>query len=167
MPVEKLPELRSQLDAYARQTLVSEDFVPVLDYDNELSLDDVDQKFWEMLTQLEPFGAGNPRPTFVVRGASLLQPPRIMKDIHMKLRVSGGNGKAQKARDVVGWRMAERAQSESLLLGDVLDLAFTVDFSTHPDFGGVQLTLADLARSRSHLGVVQRSHFLYTGQPRR
>ena len=34
-----------------------------------------------------------------------------------------------------------------LLLGDVLDLAFTVDYNTHPDFGGVQLTLVDFARA--------------------
>ena len=114
-------------------------------------LDDADEKLWELLTQLEPFGAGNPRPTFVVRGVKLLQPPRIMKELHLKLRVTGGNGNAQKPRDVVGWRMAERVQRDSLLLGDVLDLAFTVDFSSHPDFGGVQLTLADLARPDTHL----------------
>jgi hypothetical protein len=28
-----------------------------------------------------------------------------------------------------------------------LDLAFTVDYNSHPDFGGVQLTLIDFARS--------------------
>ena len=38
---------------------------------------------------------------------------------------------------------------ESLLLGDVLDLAFTVDYNTHPDFGGVQLTLTDFAHPGS------------------
>jgi hypothetical protein len=26
-------------------------------------------------------------------------------------------------------------------------MAFTVDYNTHPDFGGVQLTLSDFARS--------------------
>ena len=147
LSAENLPELRSKLDAYAHQMLVPDDFLPVLQYDSELALDDVDQKLWEMLSQLEPFGAGNPRPTFVVRGVKLMQPPRIMKESHLKLRVTSGNGGAQPARDVVGWRMAERAQKESLLLGDVLDLAFTVDFNTHPDFGGVQMTLADFART--------------------
>jgi hypothetical protein len=72
-----------------------------------------------------------------------------MKEKHIKLRVASasanGNGKQQRPQEVVGWRMAERAARESLLLGDVLDLAFTVDYNTHPDFGGVQLTLADFA----------------------
>jgi single-stranded-DNA-specific exonuclease len=147
LPVERLPELRSKLDAYARQMLVPEDFTPVLDYDRELALEDVDQKFWELLSQLEPFGAGNPRPAFVVRDVRLVLPPRIMKEKHLKLRVANVNGSAQRARDVVGWRMAERAQRESLLLGDVLDLAFTVDYNTHPDFSGVQLTLSDFMRA--------------------
>jgi len=43
--------------------------------------------------------------------------------------------------------MAAQSQREALLLGDTLDLAFTVDFSSHPDFGGVQMTLADFSRS--------------------
>jgi single-stranded-DNA-specific exonuclease len=150
LPVERLPELRSRLEAYARERLVPDDFVPVLEYDDEISLDDVNQEFWESLAALEPYGSGNPTAVFVSRGAKLAQPPRIMKEKHLKLRViSGGNtgnGRSQRAQEVVGWRMAERAKLDSLLLGDVLDLAFTVDYNTHPDFGGVQLTLADFAR---------------------
>jgi hypothetical protein len=42
--------------------------------------------------------------------------------------------------------MAERAAQDPLLAGDVLDLAFTVDYNEHPDFGGVQLNLVDFAR---------------------
>ena len=42
--------------------------------------------------------------------------------------------------------MAERAAQDPLLAGDVLDLAFTVDYNQHPDFGGVQLNLTDFAR---------------------
>jgi len=150
LPVERLPELRSRLEAYARQRLVPDDFVPVLQYDGEIALDEVNQKFWESLTSLEPFGSGNPTPVFVARGVKLMQPPRILKEKHLKLRVAAaggaGNGRSQRPQEVVGWRMAERAAQESLLLGDVLDLAFTVDYNTHPDFGGVQLTLTDFAR---------------------
>ena len=149
LPVERLPELRARLEAYARQRLVPEDFVPVLDYDGEVRLDDIDQRFWESLVKLEPFGSGNPTPVFVARGARLVQPPRTLKEKHVKLRVvpdSQGNGKQQRAQEVVGWRMAERATRESLVLGDRLDLAFTVDYNTHPDFGGIQLTLADFVR---------------------
>ncbi|HVP56368.1 MAG TPA: single-stranded-DNA-specific exonuclease RecJ [Candidatus Eisenbacteria bacterium] len=151
LPVERLPELRARLEAYARQRLVPDDFVPVLEYDGEIALDDVNRAFWESLIKLEPFGSGNPTPVFVARAAKLAQPPRIMKEKHLRLRVvpagAPGNGNQQRTQEVVGWRMADRSLQEALLLGDTLDLAFTVDYNTHPDFGGVQLNLADFARS--------------------
>jgi single-stranded-DNA-specific exonuclease len=151
LPLERLPELRARLEAYARKHLVAGDFVPVLEYDGEMQLDDINHRFWETLVKLEPFGSGNPTPVFVTREARLVQPPRIVKERHLKLRVIADstrkNGNQQRAQDVVGWRMADRASQEQLILGDKLDLAFTVGYNTHPDFGGIQLTLADFDRS--------------------
>jgi len=153
LPVERLPEFRARLEAYARQRLVPEDFIPVLEYDEEIALDAVDQRFWQALVELEPFGSGNPTPVFVARDARVVQPPRIMKEKHLKLRVvpstAGSNGNQQRAQEVVGWRMADRSAQDSLVLNDRLDLAFTVDHNTHPDFGGIQLTMVDFARCSS------------------
>ena len=114
LPVERISELRSRLDAHARQRLTPADFVPVLDYDAEVALDELNHDFWLGLQRMEPFGAGNPEPVFVARDAKLIQPPRVMKEKHVKLRVipSGPNsngGSFQRAHDAMGWRMAERA----------------------------------------------------------
>jgi single-stranded-DNA-specific exonuclease len=150
LPVDKIPELRSRLEAFARERLTPQDFIPILHYDAEISLDDVKHDFWLLLQKLEPFGAGNPVPVFVARNAKLVQPPRVLKEKHLKLRVvasdQNSNGSQfQRAYDALGWRMAERVTQESLLLGSVLDLAFTVDYNEHPEFGGVQLNLLDFA----------------------
>ena len=151
LPVERIAELRSRLDAYARERLTPEDFVPVLEYDAEVALDDIKHDFWLALQKLEPFGVGNPTPVFVARNTKLVQPARVMKEKHLKLRAVPGDpqangGRFQRAHDVLGWRMAERAAQNPLLAGDVLDLAFTVDYNQHPEFGGVQLNLVDFAR---------------------
>jgi single-stranded-DNA-specific exonuclease len=149
LPAERLPELRARLDAFARQRLTPADFVPVLEYDDELPLASIDKTVWETLQKLEPYGAGNPIPVFVSRHAKLVQAPRILKEKHLKMRVvsESNDGRWQKAHEVVGWRMAERSSQESLALGDILNIAFTLDYNDHPDFGGVQLTLVDFARS--------------------
>jgi single-stranded-DNA-specific exonuclease len=151
LPVERIAELRSRLDAYARERLTPADFVPVLEYDAEVALDDITHDFWLALQKLEPFGVGNPVPMFVARNAKLVQPARVLKEKHLKLRAVAGDpqangGRFQRAHDVLGWRMAERAEQNPLLAGDVLDLAFTVDYNQHPEFGGVQLNLVDFAR---------------------
>ncbi len=149
LPTERLPELRAHLDAFARQRLTPADFVPVLEYDDELSLAAIDKAVWEGLQKLEPYGAGNPLPVFVSRQAKLVQAPRILKEKHLKMRVvpENNDGRWQKAHEVVGWRMAQRSSQDALTLGDVLDIAFTLDYNDHPDFGGVQLTLVDFARA--------------------
>jgi single-stranded-DNA-specific exonuclease len=149
LPTQRLPELRARLDAFARQRLTPADFVPVLQYDGDLPLTAIDTRLWETLHKLEPYGAGNPLPVFVSRHARLVQAPRILKEKHLKLRVvpEATEGRSHKAHEVVAWRMAERSAQEALALGDVLDLAFTLDYNDHPDFGGLQLTLVDFARS--------------------
>ncbi len=151
LPTERIPELRARLDAYARQRLTPEDFIPELEYDAEVSLDEINHDFWLALQRLEPYGVGNQTPTFVARGVKLLQPARILKEKHLKLRAipadpNANGGRFQRVHDVVGWRMADRIAQNSLLAGDVLDLAFRVDYNEHPDFGGVQLSLIDFTR---------------------
>jgi single-stranded-DNA-specific exonuclease len=146
LPEDRLPELRAHLNAYARQKLTPNDLLPVMEYDSEIALPDANQRLWEALLKLEPYGIGNPRPTFITRTVKLAQPPRILKDTHLKLRVNGAGG-TQGSHDVIGWRMAPRAMQDSLVLGDLLDIAYTVDYNSHPDFGGVQLNLIDFVRN--------------------
>jgi len=151
LPTRNLEELRARLDGYARRRLTPEDFVPVLEYDAEITLDEISRDFWKTLQTLEPFGSQNPFPTFVARNAKLVQPARVLKEKHIKLRAVPGDadangGRFQRAHDILGWRMAERISQDSLVSGDVLDLAFSVGYNEHPEFGGVQLSLIDFVR---------------------
>jgi single-stranded-DNA-specific exonuclease len=83
-----LPELRARLDAYARSRLTLADFEPSLNFDAELSLDQVTPEFFNLLQKLEPFGVGNPQPVFTAHGVRLMASPRVMKDKHVKLKLS-------------------------------------------------------------------------------
>jgi single-stranded-DNA-specific exonuclease len=49
--------------------------------------------------------------------------------------------------DALGWHMAERCQQAALLPGDALDIAFSIDNNDHPEYGGLELSLRDFARS--------------------
>ena len=165
LPVERIVDLRSRLDAYARQRLAPEDFVPVLQYDAEIGLQEITNDFWLALQKMEPFGASNPVPVFVARNSRLVQPARTLKEKHIKLRVVPGDNAEkrsfQRAREVLGWRMAERVAQDGLVAGDVLDLAFTLDYNEHPEFGGVQLNLVDYTRAlptASAVAAVGQSH---------
>ena len=53
------------------------------------------------------------------------------------------DGRNSVVYNAIGWRMAERWQTETVVPGDMLDIAFTLELNPHPDFGGLELSLRD------------------------
>jgi len=168
LPAARVPQLRAALEQYARAHLTPADLVATLPLAAELPLTEIDRRVFTALQQLEPFGVGNPEPVFATRAAKLVLPPRVLKEKHLKMRVmqtealeiaaaadstSGTAASSVRARprtiaiDALAWRMASRLQNEPLSPGDTLDLAFRLDRNEHPEFGGLQLVLADWRRS--------------------
>ena len=144
-----VPALKQRLNDYAQRQLKPEDLVPQISIDAEIALSSVTPDLFASLGRLEPFGHGNPEPVFSSHGVNLLMPPRIIKDKHIKLRINQRrpDAKASFSYEAVGWRMAERLQTEAFQPGDNLDVVFTVGMNSHPDFGGLELTLEDFRRS--------------------
>jgi single-stranded-DNA-specific exonuclease len=87
MPSANVPQLRAELDAFARNRLTMADFDPVLDVEAELDFDEITPALFQVLQLLEPHGAGNHEPAFTARGVRLIAPPKILKDKHVKLKL--------------------------------------------------------------------------------
>ena len=156
LPCERVPELRSRLDQYARGRLSPSDFEPVLNVDGELPLDQITPDLCHAVEKLEPFGAGNPEPMFLARLTRLAAPARVVKEKHVRLKLTSVQAPAAKSdwrravtHSAVGWRMGERFVAEKLLPGDMLDIVFTLDQNQHPEFGGIELSLRDFNSARS------------------
>ena len=154
LPSARVEELRVQLDTYARARLSLADFEPTLNVDADLPLDAITPEMFEALRKMEPFGAGNPEPVFSAN-VRLTSPVKIMKEKHVRMNLAPGAALAGDAGDgwrrtvshkAVGWRLAERMAKESLLPGDQMDVAFTLDQNEHPEFGGIELSLRDFKR---------------------
>jgi single-stranded-DNA-specific exonuclease len=155
---DKLPELRQRLDDFARGRLTESDFVPELRIDGELSMSEITPELWRAIAALEPFGMGNPQPVFQARSVRVSAPPKILKEKHLKLRLARETGGFARSVEAVAWRMAERLQNEAILLGDTIDVAFTIEQNTHPEFGGLQLSLCDFrthSKSVATVGAAQ------------
>jgi single-stranded-DNA-specific exonuclease len=151
MPSKDVPALKQRLNTYAQAMLKPEDLLPELSIDAEIALSSVTPELLDDLGRLEPFGHGNREPVFSSSSVSLLMPPRILKEKHIKLRVNQRlpNAKPSFNYEAVGWRMAERALAEALQPGDTLDVAYKIGLNFHPEFGGLELTLEDFRRSVS------------------
>lgn len=73
--------------------------------DTELAVPELVTDTVRDLERLAPFGQGHPRPLFALRGLRLADTPRVMKERHLRLRLTGGDGVPVSG---VAWRLADR-----------------------------------------------------------
>ena len=177
MPSALVPELGSRLDAYARTRLTPADFEPALELDSDLPLTHITPELFHLVEYLEPFGSRNPEPIFSARRVRVTAPPRILKEKHVKLRLSchaetemkqeavlaiprchpdeavipraenrqlrTENWRKSVTYDALGWHMAEAVQQAKLLPGDIIDIAFSLEYNDRAEYGGLELSLRD------------------------
>ncbi|HMF55844.1 MAG TPA: hypothetical protein VK619_05760, partial [Pyrinomonadaceae bacterium] len=90
---------------------------------------------------LEPYGAGNARPVFVTRSFRIAGEPRVMKNRHLKLFVSGAAGRTL---ETVWWGGVEELDGQTLRAGDRIEMAYTVEQNTWRGETRLQLCVQDL-----------------------
>jgi single-stranded-DNA-specific exonuclease len=96
-------------------------------------------KFVRVLSQFAPFGPGNMRPVFVVRGVELYGTPRIVGKNHLKFKVKT-NGQVF---DAIGFGLG--GLLEKLNTGrNAVDLAFSLDEGEFAGESVPQLKIRDL-----------------------
>jgi single-stranded-DNA-specific exonuclease len=141
LPAERLPELKSRVAEWA--ALNVEETAPSLACHAVLPLDQVTNALYGWLRRLEPFGTGNEEPVFVAYNARLTAPVRLIKDRHICLQLAqGARGASWSA---LGWDWAARAQELHLEQGSVVHVAYKLRENMHPEYGGLELEIADLA----------------------
>jgi single-stranded-DNA-specific exonuclease len=138
LATDRIAELEAQFEQFARARLTPEDLEPALRVDAEVSLADLGGSLYEQLQRLGPHGVGNPTPVFASRGLRLQAPPRVLKEQHLKLRVTQGLA----SLDALAWRWGARASE--WVQGQLVDAAFTLDESTFQEVSTLQLELKDL-----------------------
>ena len=124
---------------------------PSLNFDAEISLDQVNPELFQAVQRLQPFGVGNPQPVFVTRGVRLVAPPRVLKEKHVKLKLAVaenrerqlGTGETKSPSTLLAGTWPSAVSRLRLRPGDHLDIAFTIDNNDHPEYGGLELSIRD------------------------
>ena len=117
----RVPEFRERFNAYARERLSPEDFLPRIEVDGVVELRDIDERTVEDVFALAPFGHGHPPPVFAALNAEIAGPPAVWNERRLKVMLrQNGRTMALKA-----WNFAERAAE--LVSGSQVDVAFTVE----------------------------------------
>jgi single-stranded-DNA-specific exonuclease len=142
LPSERVAELRTRLIEYAASHLPKEDLGAPLICHAELPLDRITPALFSWLRRMEPLGMGNEEPVFIARNVRLAGAPRFIKEKHVRLSIA--QGPRATAFAALGWNWADRVHSMELAEGQILHLAYRLRENEHPEYGGLELEIADL-----------------------
>jgi single-stranded-DNA-specific exonuclease len=138
---ENIDALREKLNAHAAGLLTDEDLIPEIKIDAIVSSQTLNLDVVRELKQLEPFGAGNPKPKFVTKDLYLLDEPLVMKEKHLKMRLADKTGKQFEA---VWWDGVEKSKEQTLKPKKRIELAYTPEANTWQGNTRLQLVVEDL-----------------------
>ena len=138
---DHIDELRIRLNQYAATKLSDDDLIPELKIDAVVTPETLDLKMVEDLAAFEPFGAGNPKPIFVTRNLIMRDEPFVMKDKHLKLKLTDVSGKQFEA---VWWDGVERSKGQTLKPNSRIELAYVAEANTWQGNTRLQLVVEDL-----------------------
>jgi single-stranded-DNA-specific exonuclease len=142
---ENIEILRQKLNQHALSVLSEDDLIPEIHIDAILTSQNLSLDLVQELKQLEPFGAGNPKPTFMTRNLILSSEPLIMKEKHLKLRLTDAG---KKSFEAVWWNGVEEADGLHLRPNTQFDVAYTPETNTWNGNTRLQLVVKDLRASR-------------------
>jgi single-stranded-DNA-specific exonuclease len=132
---DRIDEFRRRLNEHAASCLTEDDLIPTIEIDAEVTTKELGFALLQDLRALEPFGAGNPRPVFITRGLRVMGEPQIIKEQHLKMRVSGEDNRPFEA---MWWRGVEEAEPTPQM-NQRIDLAY--EFEANRWQGDIRLQL--------------------------
>jgi single-stranded-DNA-specific exonuclease len=120
---------------------------PFVEIDAEMRLSELDDRFWAVLKQFEPFGQDNPAPVFLCRDLEIVGPVAGVgrKRDHIKFSVRE-RGASHPARNVIGFGLGKFLPELSAMQAEhaMLELLFTVEENTWNGRTSLQLNALDL-----------------------
>ncbi|MFA5669779.1 MAG: single-stranded-DNA-specific exonuclease RecJ [Balneolaceae bacterium] len=135
----KLTEFQRRMNEIASIDLSEKSFEPELMIDAKLNIEDIDMKFWKLLTQFEPFGPANLRPIFVSEDVQVVGVPLVVGNGHLKMKLKQKNSGVY---DAIGFNMHEYIPF--IRSGELFHIAYVIEENNWNGRRTLQMRLKDI-----------------------
>ena len=134
-----IDELRERLDGYCRKQLTTEDYVPIVNIDTTLPVNDIDVEIIDNIAALEPYGMGNSTPVFAVTSAEV-QDVILMGQLkkHCKVILKTAQGSI----DAIAWNRPDLFKQ--IFAEDMVKVAFSLQKNEWQGYVSPQLMIQDI-----------------------
>lgn len=149
--VQQVSQLKERLERIAGEWLNPEDYVPILNIDAIVGLEEIKTGFIEQLACLAPFGMGNPSPVFACENVTLSETKAIGNNgRHLKFKVI----QKKHRENGIAWEMGELA--DRLQGNHPVDIAFQPEYNIWNGQCNLQLKTHDIRQTEKNLSELDK-----------
>ncbi len=136
---DKIPALRERLAQYCKEHLAETDYLPIVDIDSQVAIDDIDVPLIEEIETLEPYGMANPTPVLALEEATISDLFLMgQQKKHAKVLLE----REDSTIDAIAWNRPDL--HASFFPGDRVKVAFTVQKNEWNGHVSPQLMIQDM-----------------------
>ncbi len=139
MPVDNVEAFREKFEEVVASKITEEQLIPSVHVDIKISLSDINQRFYNIVNQMAPFGPQNMQPVFVTEGIQANH-VKVLKDQHLKF-IAKQEG-TDVAYDAIGFGLGEYA--DLVNSGLRFQMAYTVEENEFRGHKSLQLFIKDI-----------------------
>ncbi len=126
LELDKIDAFRNKFEEIVASTIHPELLVPEIVIDAEISFNDIQWPFYNIIQQMEPFGPENLRPVFVAKKVWNTGYSKIVKEEHIRFSLKQNNI----TFTGIGFKMADKfhlLQPDSYQVAKPIDIVFKID----------------------------------------
>ena len=138
---ENVTAFAAAFEAAVSAQITDDLLIPEIVIDAPISFKEINQGFYNILSQMEPFGPENMKPVFIARGVSNTAYSKIVKEQHIRFVVKQDGI----TLSGIGFKMADKFAL--LQMNQPLDIVFTLDENEWNNEKTIQLKMIDFRLS--------------------
>lgn len=141
---EQVESFSNKFEEVVASTIAEDLLVPEINIDAEIAFSSLSYNFYNILTQMEPFGPENMRPVFIAKGVFDAGFSKIVKEQHIRFIVKQNN------ITISGIGFGLAGKFHLLQMNAPLDIVFTLDLNEWNGEKKLQLRVFDLKLSSAN-----------------
>jgi len=141
MDVNALEGFKIAFEEAVSQRITESQLTPEITINAELPLVDISLQFYQIISQMEPFGPENMRPLFIAKGVMDTGYSKLVKDLHISFNVTQGKNSVRG----IGYNMPE--QIKIVKSGKPFDIVFQLQLNEWQGTQSIQMQVMDIKPS--------------------
>ena len=138
LKLENIPAFKARFEEVVSRRILPDQLTPYINIDIELPIDAITEKFYNVLSQMEPFGPLNMSPVFMSRNVVPLK-VQLLKDAHLKFCLQQRNSDQI---EVIGFGMSHCFETASE--NKPVHICYSIEMNEFNNQKKIQLLLKDL-----------------------